>query len=203
MKSVGKRESAAVAFCAWFGVDAPLGSNFTCILPGHVDCRRASVYRDPLTEVYRYRCWRTGAWWSLAEVRAAWAYGSPRRVDGVERVIWYRRLWHETALIEVEPVELRVLGDSSAPANAQSVYDGFGYLLALRWLTTPGAPAPYARVFAGAWCGISEMQAQRSIAWLVDSGALKVVCKQKRTRLFLPQGWEGDVTAEVGRENVS
>lgn len=175
------------AILAAWGIGVPLGRNFPCLLPGHLD--RASVYRDPQSGVWKYRCWGRDDWWVLAEVCAAVHAGRIRHLNDGERCVWYRRLWQDAGLLE--PVEVRFPSlDADAATRTLQVLRGLGLLLGLRWLTHPGEPTLFTRAFGASWCNVAEQAARTATLDLLQRGVIREVGEHvdgvRRSRLLLP-----------------
>jgi hypothetical protein len=185
---LGKRADVVEATIhAVWGINAPLGRNFPCVLPGHKG--HASMYCDRQSGVWKVRCWCHDEWWTLAEARAALGYRRGRHLGNPERAVWYRRLWYDAALIEAVPVLLGPLPDDATEA-AERVWTGFARLVGLRWLTHQGQPVPYTRAFAAAWSDVSPGTADKAINAALSSGLFRQVAERRlgarRLRLFLP-----------------
>lgn len=180
---------------AW-SAGVALGRNFPCPLPDHTG--DASLYCDPQSRVWKCRCWCRDEWWSLAEVCAAIHSGRARRLNDGSRSVWYRRLWHDAGLLEPVDVRFPVLAPD-APPMTHHVLDGLALLLGLRWLTHMSESAPFARAFAGEWCGIGEQTARKATLDLLERGTIRAVDEHvagvRRTRLLLP----GLVDVDVAR----
>jgi hypothetical protein len=186
--ALGKRaDVVGLTINAVWGIAAPLGRNFSCPLPGHTG--DASMYQDPQSGTWKLRCWCHDEWWTLAEARASLAYGKAHRLKNAESAVWYRRLWHEAALIQTMPVVLPSLPEEASAATRR-VVAGFELLVGLRWLTHHGQPVPYTRAFAAAWSGVSEGTAGKAITAILESGCIRQVSEcqvgARRFRLFLP-----------------
>lgn len=185
---LAKVESAVVRALPVLGIGATLGRAFGCVLPGHPDRRpSASLWRDPLTAVFKYRDWHCAdgdEWWSLAEVFASRCAGRPVRLSGPSASRWYTRLWFEAGLITLTPPPMPRMPASASPA-ARRVTNGFALLLAVRALRDPaGEPAPFTRKFAAAWCGLTVAQAREGIAELVRQDVLRVEDWHGRMKLY-------------------
>jgi hypothetical protein len=72
--------------------------------------------------------------------------------------------------------------------GGRKAYEGFVYLLACRWLHTPGDPAPFAHDFAAAWCGVTARQAKDARLELVRLRMLEEKGKVGQVKLWLPRG---------------
>lgn len=166
-----QRHAAEVAAEVLGAGGVPLGRNFPCPIPGH--SREASLYLDPRTGVWKMRCWCSARFLTLAEARAAKAYGDIQRISNIEASVWYRRLWADGALISPQSILLVAVADQSPSVRA--VRDGFALLVGLRWLSNPGQPVTFSRSFAAAWCDgeLSLMQAYGAICVLDEAGVIE------------------------------
>ena len=166
------------------GIDAPLGQEFRCVLPGHDD---RAVLHPSGRGYWRYRC---GVWTGgLGEVRASIAYGRPRRcgehddaLGQTEVARWLERLDHEAGLRACRPVHHELPPGLSPVAVA--VARGALLLLGLRDERWQGQGFVYARRFVGAWIGLSEDAARSGLGELVDTGFLAVIGTQRRAYLY-------------------
>jgi putative DNA primase/helicase len=191
-----RQEQAVQRVLALWGVEAPLGEAFNCVLPGHGEnSPSASVLRSRRTGVWNYRDWhnRSGKeWWSLAEVHASRCARQVVKLGGKDHgpseSRWWLRLWHDTGLLAPERTELLLppgLSDSE-----RSLAEGFGLLLSLR-RTREAGPAPYTRRFAADWCGLSEWQARVGLTRLLQRGVITKVDEYpfgngRKLNLYLP-----------------
>ena len=183
--------AAVVAACRALGIQAPPGKPFPCILPGHAERRpSASLCKDPRTGVWKYHDFhrRGPEWLTLADVRAAHAYGRVVDLQGPAAARWYLRLFHEAGYIAPKPVPMPPA--LARPPSVRRVADGFRLLLGLRWLADPGAATPFTREFAAAWCGVSWRTAGNAIAALRDLDVIRKVDEHRAggrsMNLYLP-----------------
>jgi hypothetical protein len=181
INGLGRDEAAVSSALPALGIDAPLGQRFPCILPGHDQSKpEASIFRDPLTGLWKYRDWHhvhygTPEWLRLADVRAALAYGVVRWRNGPEAARWYRRLWHEAGLVDPVPVELPALPPDASRA-LRKVAEGFALHVGLRRLREPDdEPVAFAHRFAAAWCGCTTREVGRAIPELRRLGVVRQV----------------------------
>lgn len=186
------RDEAKVAIVGrrLLGIEAPVGTAFRCVLPGHHERRpSASLYRDPRTGEYRYRDWHnarhgTPAWLTLPQVYAAQVCGRIVHLPAPTTARWYMRMAIEAELVEAPTVELAPL-----PPNASSVLekvaDGFRLVLQSRQLREDG-PAPFTRTFAETWCGVGERQAGEAIVELLRLSVMEKDRMEGRMSLFKP-----------------
>jgi hypothetical protein len=154
------------------GIEARIGQAFLCVLPAHRERHpSASIYRDPRTGLYVYRDWhrRDGKeWYTLAQVRAA-KVGRRVRSNTPEAVAWYQRLFCEAGCLAPVEVPLPPVPPATPPSSVHKVAKGFGLLLGLRWLRSPGEPTPFARSFAESWSGCTPRMAGSAIRVLMRS----------------------------------
>jgi hypothetical protein len=184
-------EHAALRMAAALGAPEGLrlGQGFGCLI--HQDRNpSASLWRWELDAHILYKDWHSGShgerpWLTLATVRARLA-GRRGQLAAPERSMWKRRLVFEADLFEPAPVTVEA---DPPPEQLKAVWDGFLLLLALRWVTDPGGPAPFTVRFAAAWCGVSTRQAHEQLAELARRRFLRLCGTDPRgTRLWLPAG---------------
>jgi hypothetical protein len=187
--ALAKLEYAVSAAARVLGIDAPLGSKFSCVLPGHGPDRRpsAALHRGP-DGVWRYMDFHRlsdPSSLTLAEVRASRGAGRVVQLRAPSQARWYRRLFYEAGMLSSRPVPLEPPPGLSA--GARQLAQGFALLLALRDLNDgDDGPAPYSRAFAGPWCGMGERQAGEGIAELVRAGVLIKSSQHGRMNLYRP-----------------
>jgi hypothetical protein len=102
-------------------------------------------------------------------------------------VTWLYRLAVEDGYLRPAPVDTAALPEN-CDAVTKSVWRGFVFLFACRWLHTPGEPAPFTREFAAPWCNVGEGQARTSIVALKRMEFMLPAGKHRRTTLWLPRG---------------
>jgi hypothetical protein len=184
-------EATALRLAAALGVPegVRLGEAFQCVL--HADGQpSAALWRlDSGAHVlyHDFHSARHGErnWLTFAQVRARLA-GRTGPLGRPELSVWKLRLAWEAGL--VEPLELQPDCDR-LPARLQPAWHGFLLLVALRWLVSPGEPAPFSARFASAWCGISKREAHETVRELAQLGLLRHVgFAPQRSRLWLPRG---------------
>lgn len=168
----------------------PVGRAFRCVLPGHDDHKpSAALWRSPTTGQVKYHDLHGvdgGEWYSLADVRAAQAYGRVRPLSKSELVTWQLRLLIETGFVQPARVTMPPLPHKLATPDVNQVYDGLRLLFQARWLHSPQQPAPFTWKFARAWAGIPEHRAGAAIQTLIKHRIIKKGGEHKRTTLFLP-----------------
>lgn len=155
--------------------------SFNCPIPEHAGRSTLALDEDG---GYVLDCCR-GRQRSLAEVRAARAYGIDRLRSNIELAIWWRRLAHELGTFEPAPVEVPDVW-AGALANVRAARDGFALLLGLRRADYPDRPVPFSARFAAAWCGLSKDEANRAIRDLLARSVIVEVDRQGRIRLYEP-----------------
>jgi len=189
--SLERDEHTALCLAAALGAPESLrlGEAFQCIL--HADGQpSAALWRHEGGSHVLYHDFHSARhgeqnWLTFAQVRARLA-GRTGPLGRPELSVWKLRLAWEAGL--VEPLELRADCDR-LPPRLQPTWDGFLRLLALRWLVSPGAPAPFSARFASAWCGVSKREAHEAVRELARLGLLRHVgFAPPRARLWLPEG---------------
>jgi hypothetical protein len=178
------RDAAAVEHAlAVLGVPH-LKRKFSCVLPGHgPDNNPSAAIHQDSDGIFRYKDFhRPNAPGSLtlAEVRASRSAGRIVRLAGPSQARWYRRLFYDAGVLEVE---VRPLDASGCSEGARAVADGFALLVALR---DDEQPLPFAREFAGPWCDMSPMAAYRGVRELHARGLIKPVGRSQRAYLWVP-----------------
>jgi hypothetical protein len=122
---------------------------------------------------------------TLADVRAAKVSGRVRSLDVPELAVWKLRLLIESGLVDPASVMISP-PPAEVSAQAHLVAAGFQLLLSAKWLYEYGAPTPYTRRFAAAWCGLREIDAAIAIRKLRQLGLMRQVGTFKRMKLYLP-----------------
>lgn len=164
--------------------EPPLGKAFHC--PLHDDRRPSATLhrgRDGLIRLHCFaRCGPGGqAWFPLAAANARQA-GRRGRLGRVELALWKLDLLERAEL--VEPYQVAAPG---VPERYELVWAGFLRLLGLRWLTTPGSPAPFARAFAAPWCGLAVHEFRVAFDELRRAGFIRPAgVDAQGLRLWLP-----------------
>lgn len=183
--------SVAAFFCSsalprllnFLDISAPLGTSFSCVLPGHrEESPSASVSMRNGWPVYTDWHARAGKrkWFSLAEVFASQRRGvvTPLTAtdddwSGLVHLLWSVRLLLESGVLRVPRPAIPLPED--APACAKAVAEGFSLLLACRWLLSPGEPAPFSYRFGKLWCGLTETSIADGLSFLRESKLLRIV----------------------------
>lgn len=156
---------------------------FPCPLPGHDG--RALLVSDDRGDAALGCC--TGRTRSLAEVRAAEAYGDTRLRSNIELATWRRRLAWE--LGEMQPIEVELPPcPEGAPAPAHTMRQGFALLVGLRRVDYEPRPVAYSIRFAAAWCGLSHGSAATGLRILREAGVIREAGRAGRVPLYLPGG---------------
>jgi hypothetical protein len=105
-------------------------------------------------------------------------------------VTWKLRLAVERGLLTPATVNTVALPEGVSE-TLETVWRGFVHLCSVRWAMEPGVPAPFGRVFAASWCGVTERQAKEAIAELRKMGYLRLEDVQtkgaRRIALYLPR----------------
>jgi Bifunctional DNA primase/polymerase, N-terminal len=163
------------------------GRSFRCLI--HEDGRpSAALWRACEGAQILYHDFHAGrfgdpAWLPLSRVRAHVA-GRRGYLGKPELAVWRLRLAAEVG--ELEPLRFDA---PAVPRGLEPLWNGFLYLLGIRWKVSPDEPAPFTRRFAAAWCGVSEWDARDSLAELCRLGLLAPAGRDPRgTRLWLPRG---------------
>jgi len=121
----------------------------------------------------------------LGAIRAFQAYGAVKPLNKPELATWSLRLLCEAGVLPPVSVHTTPL-PSDAPEHVRSVYEGYGFLLGVKWLHTPNVATPFSWRFAAAWCGVSERKVGEALQWLLARGYLRQTGKNGRVALFLP-----------------
>ena len=172
------------------GIESGKGKLFRCILPGHTDQHpSASLFRGR-TGDWVYRDWHAATpavreWLTLADCRAALAYGAVKKLAGPEQATWLLRLLVETQFVVAAPVAAAQL-PLDAPAGVRKVYAGFLFLLGCKWLHTPDAPTSFSWRFGAAWCGLNQRTVGGAIRWLLARAYVQQVGQKRAIAEFLP-----------------
>ncbi len=177
-------------FAARLGVPAEIGRAFRCPLPGHEERRpSAAWFMDAGGEVVLRDFHRRSGheFYTLTEVFASVRSGVVQKLAGPSHAVWGRRFLVEVFGLTPVPVKLPPL-PADARASVRRVYEGLWLLFGVRWLGTPGAPAPLAWTFVARWCGVGERQAGEALGELSRVGVIRRVGTWKRTALYLPSG---------------
>lgn len=190
LRSFDRDLEAVGAMAKALGIEAPLGKPFRCIL--HEEKNASAVLTQAAESgEWLYRDFhapaRGGAeWLSLAQVRAQLSRRGPT-LSAPEHATWKLVLLDEAGLVPRQAVAAdRLPGE--VPAPLAHVYERFVYLLGCRWNYDHGAPAPFERKFAAAFCGVPEKTARVAIEELERLKQIVVVADHGRTRLWLPAG---------------
>ncbi len=175
-------ESVLARLGAEWGID--IGRGGQCPLPEHTG------WADLVCEggEWRLRCCE-GRSRSIAEVVAARAYGSDRRLTNAELLIW----WRLTAYVLdcFEPVEVDVPDPPTLGEGAARLRDGFALLVGLRRVEPRGGmlandEVPYTVEFARAWTGLPTRAARDGLAELRNAGVIVVARMHGRMPLYVP-----------------
>jgi len=166
------------------------GKSFPCVLPGHEETNAsASLLKHSKTGGLMYRDWHAKSgyeWYFMPEVFASGYYGKAVKLRPAEYVVWQIRALIELKHLSPYPVELAPLPDGAA-GHIQKVYRGFRLLLGCRWHYKPYEPAPFARNFASAWCGVGRNKVGEAINLLqMKYKLIRIVDQQGHLRLWLP-----------------
>jgi hypothetical protein len=117
--------------------------------------------------------------------RFAKSRGRHGRLNGPEFRVWALRLSIQQGLRKPATVPMPELPASATPIH-RKVAEGFLLLCACRWTDTPGAPAPFDREFAAAWCAVTPRQARDARDYLERVGAIRHDGWHGRMKLWLP-----------------
>jgi hypothetical protein len=188
INALGADQRAVERALSTLGIDAPLGQAFPCVLgPMASDSAEARVERDPVSGLFVYA--RSSASdflrLTLAEVRAAVAYGALKALTRSEAAVWYRRFFFDAGVLRPVVVPLPKLPRNAAiPLHKLRL--GFALLVGLRWLTHGGQPAMFGRYFVMAWCGVTQQQAKAGVHELRRLNVIRHVDTCQRTYVYLP-----------------
>ena len=163
---------------------------FPCLL--HRDCL-ASLTRGKTGEiVYKdgHKADSRHRFQTLAETRAAQAYGKARRLKPLELSLWRLRLLNESGLLEL-PIIAIPRAPESCPEFVEKVRLGFEHLIRCREWLDPGSPVSFARTFSAAWCEINPALARDALNYLVGHGVVVKVGEtpsphRRPTHLYRP-----------------
>jgi hypothetical protein len=147
---------------------------FTCPLPGHDHDHEACLVWKPGGTYWVVRCGESRKTYGLVEIRAAVAYGAPRRLSAPEASRWLDRLDYEAGLLEPVPVPIAVVVPESQAAR--EIAGGIQLYLGLRAARggfPPTEPYTFARRFAMAWCGLTNAQAMHGTGELIQGGFME------------------------------
>jgi len=174
LRELFRHESVAyrVAVCLGICPDIKIGESFCCVAPKHEEWNpSASLYRDPRSGMIVYHDWhRKGAightdpdardFYLLPEVYAAQRTGVLKKYrrgaangGAPALVVFTVDALAAAALITPVPGPLIPL-PPNVPAFVHIVYQGINHLFGLRWLISPGAPAPLTWGFLACWCDL-------------------------------------------------
>lgn len=197
--------------------DVAFGEAFTCVVPGHTDRRpSATLWRNPDTGEFHYHDWhgKNGGrqWLTLAQVRASQAYQGDLKTKqsketrkilekGLSRsqfVLWTLRLLVESGYAQPARVAMPRLPDElAANPDVVHMYAAFKLLFGVRWLHTPGDPAPATWSFMKAWAGIPENRAGAAIQALREARIIRYAGTYQKA-----QTEESDPSEEDGRRRA-
>jgi hypothetical protein len=174
--------------CGRLGVPAEVGRAFRCPLPGHDERRASAAWHlaengvPVLMDFHR----RGGApAYALVEVYASVRAGRAQKLSPVSYALWAARLSCELRLSRPAAVSLPPLPRDTSRAM-RLVYDGVRLLFGVRWLHSPGAPAPLSWRFLSSWCGVNQRTAAAALAELLRLGIIVKAGTWQHTTLFLP-----------------
>ena len=146
----------------------PLDRKFRCILPGHAPDLHASaaLHKHVKTDgVWRYMDFHRNAdpdSLTLAEVAASLATGRIVQLRGPSQARWYRRLFYEVGILEldVRPLVTQLQWEGLSE-KAQTFAKGYMLLEAIR--SHDDDPVPLAASFMGPWCGLTRVQSREAL----------------------------------------
>jgi hypothetical protein len=190
LRSFDRDLDAVEAMAKALGIEAPPGKPFHCILHQEKNASACLVQARETGE-WLYHDFHGPAhgepeWLSLAHVRAQLSRRGPK-LGAPELATWKLVLLDEAGLVPCQTIPADQLADGTN-AFVAHVYKRFLYLLGCRWNYEYGAPAPFERNFAGAFCGLPERAARSAIDELKRLEQLVLVGYHGRTRLWLPAG---------------
>lgn len=161
---------------------------FACPIPGHEG--RALLIGE--TGEAELGCC-TGRRRSLAEVRAAIAYGVDGLRSNKELAAWWRRLAYELGCLDPVPVDLPPPPAGSTEAEIR-VRAGFQLLVSLRRSDHPPEPVAFSVRFGAAWCGLPKNATAVAIRRLRQLDVITVAAQHGSLLLYEP-GRGGDPDA--------
>jgi hypothetical protein len=161
------------------GVDAEVDEPFRCVVPGHHERDNlARIVWDEQTNSFKYHDMHLpgssgGRWKTLAEVRAAQAYGNVVRLARAESALaWWPRLGYEIgATVPLDP-RLPALPEHASSTDWRTA-DGLALLIGLRALIGPRGPVAFSARFGAAWCALPDAAVKQSVGALVRWGVVK------------------------------
>jgi hypothetical protein len=133
---------------------------------------------------------------SLAEVRAAVAYGVDERRSNKELVVWWRRLAWELRCLKPLKIGLPEL-KPDAPAAVHQARGGFALLVGLRRVDYRAEPVPFSVRFSAAWCHLSKSAAHDAIRELRKLDVIRVVAGHGSLPLYEPG--KGEISSSPDR----
>jgi hypothetical protein len=179
----------------------PLKGGFRSPLPWREDARPScGLHRADGGELLLTDHGRDGGTFNLALFAMTRAHGR-RLVKGdyrTELLLWRVRLLVEAGIIAPDDVYHLPPCPDPCPPTVRRVYDGFKLLLQCKgrvreWGRVPTA---FAKGFAAAWCGVSELKAHQARLRLADAGIIHICGTYKRTCLYYPGPHPGHPTYE-------
>jgi hypothetical protein len=180
--------------CGRLGVPAEVGRAFRCPLPGH-DERRASaawhLAENGVPVLMDFHRRGAAPAYAIVEVYASVRAGRAQKLSPVSYALWAARLECELRLSRPAAVSLPPLPRDTSRA-VRLVYDGVRLLFGVRWLHSPGAPAPLSWRFLASWCRVNERTAAAALRDLLRRGILMKTGTCRRTALFLPANLDSD-----------
>lgn len=205
LKEWFKREDVAFKAAHLFSIpNFRVGKTFCCILPGHRENNPSASIAPYLSNgsngfkgdgIYRYRDWHSRSdeeRYLLGDVYAFLHYGKVFKLSSSESATWHLRLLVDAGVLKPSQFKAPELPCAVKPA-IKKVYEGFLHLFRCKWLHTFQEPSSFSRIFAAAWCGVTERIARGAINELIKMGYMCLVdeCTTSayKTRLFLPPGY--------------
>lgn len=193
LATLGQDERVLAPVAELYGFEDPLAT-FPCPAPWHRGAD-AHFFRDDGpsgTGNWKVACscpeaGRSNRFHSLAEMHA-YLLGAKQKPGKLERVVFYRRLWRDAGVIELNPWPLPPLTED-ASADLRRLREGFALLLTIRRLDDPKVAVAMTGRFGQLWTGVSEELIKPLRNDLAKRGILNkdgTTRGSSRTTLFIP-----------------
>jgi len=184
-------EPVALALLLRFGVKVSrLGQPFRC--PLHPEKHASAALwrlRDGKIALHDFHGRATREWIPLPDLYASLAIGQEVELGPGERACWRLRALVDIGILDLPAVDHAEL-PTGAPMSARALYGGFVYLLGVRRLYDPVAPAaaPYSWRFAEHWTGLSRAAVRWASGYLIHRNYLTITGQDERGYRLLALG---------------